>query len=157
MKDILDSNVILGLSARHLLLMLGGVMLIASVFMSWVSYIEYGQSVVLSGLELHRNYQIPWIPLLALIGIGFVAGAFVLSRFTEFCAYSRIPKVIGILLAVLSILVLAIVTFSSEVAMYAVYRISFLSNACIGYYTAIVATGILIFSACVPGRRNNTS
>jgi len=152
MKDILDSKLVWGMSARHLVLIIGGLMLAGSVFLTWATYMDYGERKVLNGVELQEDLHLSEMLLFPLIGIGYIVGAFIHSRFPEFSHYSKLPKILGIILGVLALITFVVASIRLVLIMDSVFQVTFPNIAGIGYYTALVGTGISVFGSAIPGR-----
>jgi len=152
MKDIFDAPLILGLSARHIIGMLSGVLLIASPFLLWTSFSDNGVSRSLDGFDLEREANTLFVILLPLAGFAALLGSFILSRFPELRGH-RLVVTLGVLTGIIALLSLCLSTVQIDFWMRSKLGTSFLNNAMPGWYASLIGSLLLIFAAVLPRAR----
>lgn len=152
MNDVFDSPLIIGLSARNLIAILSGVLLLLSPFLIWTTFWDTGSLQRLDGLELEREANAFAIILLPLCGLAAMLGGFVHSRFQGLWG-NRVVQAFGFSIAILALVSLLSITVQAELWMSEVIGTSFLNNLMIGWYTALTGTLLLLFALVIPRQK----
>ncbi|MEM4160453.1 MAG: hypothetical protein QW531_00550 [Thermoplasmata archaeon] len=152
MKDIFDSQIIIGLSARNMLTILSGLLLLLSPFLLWTVFYNSGSEQKLDGFDLQRMANAFTLLLIPLCGLAAMVGSFVCSRFPELLG-SRIRLGLGLSIALLAILSLLLTTFQADLWMSSRAGSSFLNNVSLGWYAALTGSLLLVFSLLVPKQK----
>ncbi|MCX8173544.1 MAG: hypothetical protein N3F63_02890 [Thermoplasmata archaeon] len=152
MKDVFDSPLIIGLSARNLLAILSGFLLLVSPLLLWTAFWNNGVEQKLDGFELQREANAFAIILLPLCGLAAILSGFVHSRFPDLRG-NRVVLAFGLSTAILSMVALIATTVQAELWMGGTAGTSFLNNVMLGWYAALTGTFLLFFALLVPRQR----
>ncbi|MEM3444556.1 MAG: hypothetical protein QXJ27_07960 [Thermoplasmata archaeon] len=152
MKDVFDSPLIIGLSARHLIAILSGLLLILSPLLLWTVFCDNGVQRKLDGFELQREVGAFALLLLPLCGLAAMLSGFIHSRFPELRG-KKVVLAFGLSIAFLALLALLATTVQAELWMSNVTGTSFLNNLMPGWYAALTGTLLLLFALLVPKQK----
>jgi hypothetical protein len=150
-SDVMDGKLALGLSARNVVMMTAGVLLAISAPLLWITCHAVSGPMELTGVDVFRSntafFEILTVPL---IGALMFALAVVASRNQWFAPSNTVPKVVGIVLPALA-LVLAIEGGIRMQFFFAdLVGTGFFYNAGPGWYIAVVGALLGLFAATVP-------
>jgi hypothetical protein len=155
MSDLLDKKIMSGLTFRHIILMLSGLVIASSAFITWFTYSNLGNPENLNGIKLSQTYpEFPEILALPVIGAAIFFGALIVSRHEEFTAVSNYPKYLAILLAAIA-LVLSIETLVRlQLFIQTKIGISFVNNVGFGCYFAGGGAVFALIIAAFPRKQS---
>ncbi|MGB9636622.1 MAG: hypothetical protein ACPL1Y_05180 [Thermoplasmata archaeon] len=148
MKDIFDSQLILGLSARHIIVMLGGLCLMLAPFLVWSAYWDAGKEHVIYGIETQREFGASGMVIFLFLGIASVLGGFIASRVSNI-KNEKLLLFLGALTGIAGLLALIITTVQAEIAMVSIGT-SFMNNTGIGWYAALTGSMLILFATLIP-------
>ncbi|MEM3396808.1 MAG: hypothetical protein QW620_04680 [Thermoplasmata archaeon] len=152
MKDVFDSPLIIGLTARNLIAILSGLLLLLSPFLLWTVFWDNGVQQKLDGFELQREVGAFALLLLPLCGLAAMLSGFIHSRFQELRG-NRVVLAFGFSIVFLAFVALLATTVQAELWMSNVAGTSFLNNLMLGWYAALTGTLLLLFALIVPRQK----
>lgn len=151
MSDLLDKKIILGLTFRHILLMISGIIIASSTFITWFAYSNFGNPENLTGIKLSQRYT-DFVEILALpvIGAAMFFGTLVISRHEEFTAVSSYPKYLAVFLGAIALTLSIEIVARLQLFIQAKIGISFFNNIGFGWYFAVAGAVIALIGATMP-------
>jgi len=154
MKDLLDGKIINKLTFRHILILISGLAITFSAFLTWLSYNNLGYTENLTGIDLYQKYaEFPEIPALPLIGATLFIGTLIISQLREFAATSRYSKYTAIFLILLALVLSVETAFRLQLSIKNQIGIDFFNNSRCGWYFAIGGAIISLVAIVLPHRK----